>query len=225
MQESCLEKDEAPFSAHNWHNSCITKPVAKIRVPEPLHRRVLERAMYVGFDGHSVTGLSAPSKTRFFAEGSTQNPFHTWLLRSLARSGSCRKARLLTRSTRSSRFSTQGAPVRGGMAEARHFIAGTKAHRGVPGLFGFSVQYSPGKTVRQLAAAGRFPNSMISVTSAERLINAAARVGYSIQIVPSPGQGYHATVSTPFPLPEDLASALSDAFDTMKNPIPYRDVV
>ncbi len=39
-----------------------------------------ERAMYVGFDGHSVTGIPAPSKTWFFAEGSTQQPFHTWIL-------------------------------------------------------------------------------------------------------------------------------------------------
>lgn len=39
-----------------------------------------ERAMYVSFDGHSVTGLSSPSRTWLFAEGSTQPPFHTWIL-------------------------------------------------------------------------------------------------------------------------------------------------
>lgn len=39
-----------------------------------------ERAMYVSFDGHSVTGLSSPSRTWLFAEGSTQQPFHTWIL-------------------------------------------------------------------------------------------------------------------------------------------------
>lgn len=39
-----------------------------------------ERAMFVSFDGHSVTGLSSPSRTWLFAEGSTQQPFHTWIL-------------------------------------------------------------------------------------------------------------------------------------------------
>lgn len=39
-----------------------------------------ERAMYVSFDGHSVTGLASPSRTWLFAEGSTQQPFHTWIL-------------------------------------------------------------------------------------------------------------------------------------------------
>ena len=39
-----------------------------------------ERAMYVGFDGDDVTGIPAPNRTWLFAEGSTQPPFHTWLL-------------------------------------------------------------------------------------------------------------------------------------------------
>ena len=39
-----------------------------------------ERAMYVGYDGHAVTGIAAPSTSWFFAEGSTQPPFDTWLL-------------------------------------------------------------------------------------------------------------------------------------------------
>ncbi|MBI2939481.1 MAG: hypothetical protein HYY04_03505 [Chloroflexi bacterium] len=39
-----------------------------------------ERAMFVSFDGHAVTGIPGPNRTWLFAEGSTQNPFHTWLL-------------------------------------------------------------------------------------------------------------------------------------------------
>lgn len=39
-----------------------------------------ERAMYAGFDGHGVTGVSEPSRVWYFAEGATTSPFHTWLL-------------------------------------------------------------------------------------------------------------------------------------------------
>ncbi len=39
-----------------------------------------ERAMYAGFDGHVVTAVTAPSRSWYFAEGSTTAPFHTWIL-------------------------------------------------------------------------------------------------------------------------------------------------
>lgn len=39
-----------------------------------------ERAMYVSYDGDAITGIPAPNRTWLFAEGSTQSPFHTWLL-------------------------------------------------------------------------------------------------------------------------------------------------
>lgn len=39
-----------------------------------------ERSMFVGFDGNDVAGIAAPSTTWLFAEGSSQPPFHTWLL-------------------------------------------------------------------------------------------------------------------------------------------------
>lgn len=39
-----------------------------------------ERAMYVSFDGHAVTGLPAPNRVWLFADGATVQPFHTWLL-------------------------------------------------------------------------------------------------------------------------------------------------
>lgn len=39
-----------------------------------------ERAMYAGFDGHVVTAIASPSRTWYFAEGSTTPPFDTWIL-------------------------------------------------------------------------------------------------------------------------------------------------
>ena len=39
-----------------------------------------ERSMFVSFDGTVVTGIPSPDRTWLFAEGSTQNPFQTWLL-------------------------------------------------------------------------------------------------------------------------------------------------
>ena len=39
-----------------------------------------ERAQFVSFDGTAVTGIHSPSQVWLFGEGSTQNPFHTWLL-------------------------------------------------------------------------------------------------------------------------------------------------
>jgi hypothetical protein len=39
-----------------------------------------ERSMFVGFDGHVVAGIPAPGTQWLFAEGSSQPPFHTWLL-------------------------------------------------------------------------------------------------------------------------------------------------
>jgi len=39
-----------------------------------------ERTMYFRRDGHSSMGIAAPSKTWYLAEGSTQEPFDTWIL-------------------------------------------------------------------------------------------------------------------------------------------------
>jgi hypothetical protein len=90
----------------------------------------------------------------------------------------------------------------------------------VPGLFGFSVQHEPGKSIEELAAAGRFPNKQISVTTAEALFNAASRAGYEVALVKSPGKGYHYSVEVPDPLSPDLADALSSVFVQMPNPAP-----
>ena len=110
--------------------------------------------------------------------------------------------------------------VRGGVATPSQLQAGTARHRGIPGppgLFGFSVQYQPGKTIQELAVVGRFRNAQISVTTEEELIAAGLAAGYSVKIVKSPGTGDHHTVQVPFPLPLDLAEALSAAFTQMPN--------
>jgi hypothetical protein len=80
------------------------------------------------------------------------------------------------------------------------------------------VQYQPGKTIKELAAAGRLRNAHISVTTPEELVAAGLSVGYAVSIVQSPGVGYHYTVQVPSPLPLDLAVALSAVFTQRLNP-------
>jgi hypothetical protein len=116
--------------------------------------------------------------------------------------------------------------VRGGIVTPSQLQAGTARHRGVPeppGLYGFSVQYQLGKTIRELAAAGRFRNAHISVTTDVVLIAAGVAAGYAVSIVKSPGAGYHHTVQVPFPLPLDLAVALSAVFTQQLNPARFLD--
>ena len=116
--------------------------------------------------------------------------------------------------------------VRGGVATPGQLQAGTARHRGVPdspGLYGFSVQYQPGKTVHELAVAGRFRNAQISVTTDAALVAAGVAAGYAVSIVKSPGTGYHYTAQVPFPLPLDLAVALSAVFTQQLNPARFLD--
>jgi hypothetical protein len=116
--------------------------------------------------------------------------------------------------------------VRGGIATPSQLQTGTARHRGVPdppGLYGFSVQYQSGKTIQELAAAGRFRNAQISVTTDVALVAAGVAAGYAVSIVKSPGAGYHYTVQVPFPLPLDLAVALSAVFTQQLNPARFLD--
>jgi hypothetical protein len=85
------------------------------------------------------------------------------------------------------------------------------------------VQYYPGKTIQELAAAGRFRNAQISVTTDVALVAAGAAAGYAVSIVKSPGAGYHHTVQVLFPLPLDLAVALSAVFRQQPNPARFLD--
>ncbi len=108
--------------------------------------------------------------------------------------------------------------VRAGVATPESLQRGSAEHPLVPGLYGFSVQHQPGKTVIELAAAGSFPNAQISVTTVEQLVAAAAAQGYVIGVVRSPGRGFHHDVRVPNPLPDDLAQALAATFVQMPNP-------
>ena len=40
----------------------------------------VERSMFVGFDGSSITGIAGPNKEWLFAEGATVSPFDSWVL-------------------------------------------------------------------------------------------------------------------------------------------------
>ncbi len=102
--------------------------------------------------------------------------------------------------------------VRGGVADASNLMKGVDEHSGVPGLTGFSVQSERGKTVEELAAAARFRNNQISVTTVQRL----AAIG--VAVVPSPGRGFHKTAVTPNPLPEVQAQLISTVFTKRPNP-------
>jgi hypothetical protein len=108
--------------------------------------------------------------------------------------------------------------VRAGLATPSQLQAGVAEHRRRPGLYGFSVQHSPGLTVEQLAAAGQFKHGQISVATVERLVAAGIAVGYDVRVVASPGNGFHHTVVAPYPLPDDLATVLSQAFVPRPNP-------
>ncbi len=105
--------------------------------------------------------------------------------------------------------------VRGGFATPESLIRGTTQ---TPfGLYGFSVQSAPGRTIDELARAGRFPNGTISVSTVDALRAVGAIV------TPSPGVGYHATVVVPAPLSNAQAALISAAFATgIPNPYPVK---
>jgi hypothetical protein len=86
--------------------------------------------------------------------------------------------------------------VRAGMARPDNLIAGTTAHRLVPGLTGFSVQSALGLSVKELARGGQFRNGHISVTT----VGALQRHGFEV-VFPTPGRGgYHTTVLERLPI-------------------------
>lgn len=102
--------------------------------------------------------------------------------------------------------------VRGGVTTRKQLQEGVKEHEGVRGLTGFSVQSAPGKTVEELAAAGRFRNGQISVTTV------AALLAVGVPVVKSPGTGHHNTAKTEAPLASPHADAISAVFKQMANP-------
>ncbi|HEX8729672.1 MAG TPA: hypothetical protein VF739_13660 [Ktedonobacterales bacterium] len=116
--------------------------------------------------------------------------------------------------------------VRAGEAAPEKLVQGYDEHRLVPGLFGFSVQYEPGKSVDELARAGRFLNAKISFAYDSDLAASLLPLGYSMRLLKTPGSGYHVTFVVLYDatgqmleaLPDDAARAISAAFQRKKNP-------
>lgn len=100
--------------------------------------------------------------------------------------------------------------VRGGVSTPDALIKGYRLHLGVPGLYGFSVQYAPEKSVDELARAGGFPHTNISVATSDALTSALHPLGFQIRLVSSPGQGFHHTLAVVYDL--------SGAFQHQPNP-------
>lgn len=120
--------------------------------------------------------------------------------------------------------------VRAGLAAFDKLIEGYDEHKLAPGVFGFSVQYAPGKTVEELARAGQFRNAQISYAYDTDLARALNALGYDMRLLQTPGTGYHFTLVVLYDvtgqmldaLPEDAARAISTTFQRRKNP--YRIV-
>lgn len=116
--------------------------------------------------------------------------------------------------------------VRAGIAESEMLIDGYEEHNQRPGLYGFSVQYAPGKTIDELAQAGQFRNAQISFASDDHLADALQVLGYRMALIASPGRGYHTTFVVLYDrsgqmirsLPPDAAQAISTTFQRRKNP-------
>ncbi len=109
-------------------------------------------------------------------------------------------------------------------------MKGYNQHRGVPGLFGFSVQYAPGRSIEELALAGQFPHEQISYATDDALRVALQTLGYTMKLVRSPGRGYHHTFAVLYDvnglllqnLPQDAAVTLSQTFRHRLNPYRIR---
>lgn len=107
-------------------------------------------------------------------------------------------------------------------------MKGYREHLGVPGLYGFSVQYHASLSWQELARAATYPNAQVSVADDQDLLVALQPFGYSIRLVASPGAGYHHTFAVLYDatgvmlksLPAGAAQALHDTFK--QHPNPYR---
>jgi hypothetical protein len=119
--------------------------------------------------------------------------------------------------------------VRAGIATPKQLIDGFGKHLGVGApLYGFSVQYQPGRTIDELAQAGQYRNGQISYASDDDLAMAVNSSGYTMRLVKSPGRGFHHTFAVIYnvnsmmeqSLPLIVAVAISKVFRQMKNPYP-----
>ena len=119
--------------------------------------------------------------------------------------------------------------VRAGAASADFLIRGYTEHTRARGVFGFSVQSAPGKTVAELAHVGQFPNRQVSYATVGALQAAVQTLGYQIRLIRTPGVGFHHTLTVLYDasgamlqtLPRDAAIAISNTFQRIPNPFPY----
>ncbi len=80
--------------------------------------------------------------------------------------------------------------IRGGVATPKQLSDGFGRHAGTATpLYGFSVQYQPGKTIDALVLMGQFHNGQISVAFDEDLQQAIQSVGYTMRLVKKSGPG------------------------------------
>ena len=116
--------------------------------------------------------------------------------------------------------------VRAGTATSTLLMKAYRRHLGAPNIFGFSVQYAPGKSIDELAYAGQFPHASISYALDSHLAAALLPLTYGVSLVRTPGVGYHTTFVVLYDatgqmlkqLPYDAAEALSETFQQAKNP-------
>jgi hypothetical protein len=99
-------------------------------------------------------------------------------------------------------------------------------HKRAPNVYGLSVQYNAGSSVDELAQAGQFRNTQISYQDEDVLQAAVVPLGYRLEIIQTPGGGFHHTCSLIdgsmgtilHALPPDAAVAISQAFRRKRNP-------
>jgi hypothetical protein len=118
--------------------------------------------------------------------------------------------------------------VRGGTATADLLQKSYGRHQGAPGVYGLSVQYAPGqsKTLKELALAGQLRNGRISYAAPDELAQALLSLGYAMQLLRTPGIGFHHTLCVVYDasgrmlrkLPRDAAEALDRALHRIPNP-------
>ena len=118
--------------------------------------------------------------------------------------------------------------MRGGESAVDSLIYAYGSVTSMPGHYGFSVQYQPGKTVDELAAVGQFPHGKISYATNVQLKSVAITLGYDIHFLPTynDGPGFHhdlEVVSLPSLkgvelLPGNLAEGFSLTFAIKPNP-------
>jgi hypothetical protein len=106
--------------------------------------------------------------------------------------------------------------VRGGMSQPWSFKVGSHPS----GPYGISCQSAPGMTVEELAKAGQFPNSQISITT----VGAIRGIGGNVIPTPNlPGFPHHGTITAPNDVwSQTWREQLNQLFDTMPNPFPVR---